>query len=892
MLVLQGWAYCPSARIKNLNIVFGDELFPVATHSWARTDVLALQHPQNDPKGHSLFSGFWALLPISVPAVESLCKLKIQAITIDGEVIEREVKDIRLIPGSARQPIEVEWTGGGTRVAICMAAYNPPINLFKRQVNSLKAQTHENWVCVITDDQSPIDKFREMEAFLADDPRFRLVRNSVRLGFYHNFERSMSLTPLDAEFVALCDQDDKWDDDKLETLIESFDDKTALIYSDARITDADGSIISDTFWHNRRNNYKNLPSLVVANTITGAASMFRSSLLNKMLPFPQRVGDAYHDHWIGLIAYLSGGVGYIDRPLYDYVQHGENVIGHNYGQGAPGVAKYSFEVIRRLHNLKKAYEALKIVVNHGVMNYQYLIRTVYICRMLMIRVPDINSGDLRIIKRLSEYHMSVFGALKEKSYALLQRRPTLNLEGLLLYTAVTTRGLNLYHRVRQGRLARSLPSLTIGSPSSHEATSSASPAPAHLQSPDGDLMSKLDAAEIPEIKWVFHNTLPLRVDASEKHSLRVNMLLGMIDFRYVFGGYLGMFNLALRLSKEGHKVRIILLERSDFTPAAWREEIRKYPGVANLFDEVEVIHRFDRSDPVEMNPRDSFIATNGWNAHVAHTTLKALGRERFMFMVQDYELFFLPMNTISALFMQSYRFPQFQLFSTELLRDYFRDQRLGVFGRHGGEENSAVFSNAVQRFNPTREDLSRRNRKLVFYARPEAHAARNLFELGVKSLCELARNSSVDLTDWSFYGMGSIGDVSSLSLAPGVDLKMLPKTGLDEYARNLPRHDVGLSLMLTPHPSLVPLEMAGAGMWTVTNTFGNKTVERLKDISPNLIGVEPTVDGIQQGLIEAISRVNDIDSRLAGSKINWPTNWDDAFPPEDMAKVLKFLADG
>ena len=38
--------------------------------------------------------------------------------------------------------------------------------------------------------------------------------------------------------------------------------------------------------------------------------------------------------------------------------------------------------------------------------------------------------------------------------------------------------------------------------------------------------------------------------------------------------------------------------------------------------------------------------------------------------------------------------------------------------------------------------------------------------------------------------------------------------------------------MFTPHPSLVPIEMASAGMLTVTNTFDTKTRSRLDARSP------------------------------------------------------------
>ena len=48
--------------------------------------------------------------------------------------------------------------------------------------------------------------------------------------------------------------------------------------------------------------------------------------------------------------------------------------------------------------------------------------------------------------------------------------------------------------------------------------------------------------------------------------------------------------------------------------------------------------------------------------------------------------------------------------------------------------------------------------------------------------------------------------------------------------------------MYTPHPSLVPIEMASAGMLVVTNTFDNKTAEALAAISPNLIPAEPGME--------------------------------------------------
>ena len=56
--------------------------------------------------------------------------------------------------------------------------------------------------------------------------------------------------------------------------------------------------------------------------------MFRAHLLNFILPFPIRIGDAFHDHWIACVALSKGKIGYVPSALYDYIQYGSSVIGH------------------------------------------------------------------------------------------------------------------------------------------------------------------------------------------------------------------------------------------------------------------------------------------------------------------------------------------------------------------------------------------------------------------------------------------------------------------------------------------------------------------------------------------------------------------------------------
>ena len=135
--------------------------------------------------------------------------------------------------------------------------------------------------------------------------------------------------------------------------------------------------------------------------------------------------------------------------------------------------------------------------------------------------------------------------------------------------------------------------------------------------------------------------------------------------------------------------------------------IEAYAGSSGLFDEVEVA--FGRESPtIEMQPSDSFIATTWWTAHIA-ATRSHVDAERFVYLIQEYEPFTFPMGTFAALADQSYAFPHSALFSSELLRDYFRAHGIGVYadGRGGGDRDSLAFENAITRVGRRRRARAR-----------------------------------------------------------------------------------------------------------------------------------------------------------------------------------------
>jgi len=677
-----------------------------------------------------------------------------------------------------------------------------------------------------------------------------------RLGFYRNFERALSLVPAGARYVALADQDDVWHPDKLAVLVAALGD-ASLVYSDARVVSRDGRLIADTWWGARRNNHRDLRSLLVANAVTGAASLVPRGLLDVALPFPPAQFAHYHDHWLALVARCVGEIVYVPRPLYDYVQHGEASLGHAAANAMPSLAD-------RLRNRR----GLRARVQMWRLHY-----FADVCRLQQFAAVLEMRCDARMSPRRrralrpflgGEASTAAVAGLAIRGMSDMVGRPeTLGAEWMLSCALAWRRLVAVTARDRpQARLRLdALPPPTLAQP------------PGRHGLPEGVAVI---AAKIAPLRW----------SPSADAPQRINILIPTVDLAHFFGGYIAKFNLAARLAARGRRVRIVTVDPVGPLPRGWRRTLEASAGVPGLLDHVEIA--FGReSSGLELSPRDGFVATTWWTAHIARHAAGVIGAPPFLYLIQEYEPFTFPMGSYAALAAESYVLPHVALFSSELLRGYFRTHAIGVYagGAQAGDRASAAFENAITAVPaPTADDLERRaGRRLLFYARPEAHAARNMFELGMIALDAVLREGL--MAGWELNGIGTVARGDTVALGGGARLRLLPRSDPADYARMLREHDVGLALMYTPHPSLVPIEMASAGMVTVTNRFENKTPEALAAISPNLIGAEPTVAGVAGALRHAVASVGDAEARARGAHVDWSSSWERSFDAALLARV-------
>jgi hypothetical protein len=327
----------------------------------------------------------------------------------------------------------------------------------------------------------------------------------------------------------------------------------------------------------------------------------------------------------------------------------------------------------------------------------------------------------------------------------------------------------------------------------------------------------------------------------------------------------------------------------DFSMERFRKKFKDYPGMEDLLDEVEVDYIGERKHPLHVSPDDVCVATVWYSAHFAKKISDFLGGRRFLYLVQDYEPNFFPGGALFALADETYSFDYAALFSTSPLHDSFRKADIGGFASRGVPGIS--FDNACSASLAPREQFLAMNsgkpkRKLVFYSRPIVD--RNMFNLAALSLITAYEQGIFDPAEWECIGMG-LGD-ALLELLPGVFSTSLPRMTLREYEQTVGQFDVCLTLMASPHPSLIPMDCAGSGAIVVTNTFRTKTDDYLRGLCGNIIPVAPSVPEIVDGLARAVAASADLEARhRRATAMAYPRTWEESLTPRHAEFVTEHV---
>lgn len=219
-------------------------------------------------------------------------------------------------------------------VMILMATYNGA-NYIQEQLDSIIAQTFDNWYLIIRDDDSQDDTFEILEIYKEKYPNKILLlknNNTTEHGAKYNFSYLLYfIKDYSFDFVMFSDQDDIWSKDKIESglklLIKHNLSEPMLYYSDLFIVDSSLNKIHDSFmkFRNIKEN-KSLNSYLVENSVTGCTVIFNKALFD-ILPEINADRIILHDWFLALVAILMGKIVFDSHSHIMYRQHNRNEVG-------------------------------------------------------------------------------------------------------------------------------------------------------------------------------------------------------------------------------------------------------------------------------------------------------------------------------------------------------------------------------------------------------------------------------------------------------------------------------------------------------------------------------------------------------------------------------------
>jgi hypothetical protein len=126
-----------------------------------------------------------------------------------------------------------------------------------------------------------------------------------------------------------------------------------------------------------------------------------------------------------------------------------------------------------------------------------------------------------------------------------------------------------------------------------------------------------------------------------------------------------------------------------------------------------------------------------------------------------------------------------------------------------------------------------KERLILVYGRPSGlPGLRNGFDLILEAL-RIWASTFPSASEWSLVSWGE--QHADLFLGGSVVLRSVGRTSLEDYACYLSRCWVGISIVFSPHPGYVTLEMAEFGAWVITNNWENKNPSEL---APNVIAAD------------------------------------------------------
>lgn len=254
-------------------------------------------------------------------------------------------------------------------LSVAMTTHNGERHL-SEQLESIAIQEPPPAEVVVGDDASQDRSVAILREFARTAPfPVHVFASEQRRGLRCNL--ASVLSACHGTVIALCDQDDVWEQGRLEAISAAFstDSTTTVWFSQAGLIDDVGTSLGRTTWdavHLSAIDAEDLRAggqlrrLLFGMTVTGATMAFRRDVLRAALPLPDQLEGPdhlfLHDGWIAVLAASLGRTVADARLLSSYRQHAGQVTAMSMSGDQVG------ETTSAIDQLRQEYERLELVL--------------------------------------------------------------------------------------------------------------------------------------------------------------------------------------------------------------------------------------------------------------------------------------------------------------------------------------------------------------------------------------------------------------------------------------------------------------------------------------------------------------------------------------------------
>lgn len=207
-------------------------------------------------------------------------------------------------------------------VSVVLCTYNGA-KYIKEQLDSILNQTYPADELIIQDDGSRDATLDIVKGYQKKYPQIKLYCNDNPLGFNYNF--STAFQRASGDYIASCDQDDIWREDKLEILVGNMKDNELLFHNSLLFTSTPEKIIGA----------KNAPDIVYNELylalkpfVPGHECFFKRDILPMYKSVVDKERDISYDSLLLIISSVIGSVDFVNEGLVYWRRHPEATSYH------------------------------------------------------------------------------------------------------------------------------------------------------------------------------------------------------------------------------------------------------------------------------------------------------------------------------------------------------------------------------------------------------------------------------------------------------------------------------------------------------------------------------------------------------------------------------------